>query len=394
MRRRGKIVPQRHFPSSPHRGMVAAIGVRHPRVAMHAWRGACRTAELFHWGERTMLRLTIPLAAALLAGAGLAGAARAQGSGSATLDAVKARGQLVCGIDGNTAGFSLPDSKGVMTGIDADGCRAVAAAIFGDPGKVKFSPLTTQNRFTALQSAEVDVLIRETTWTMGREVSLGAEFAGINFYDGTGFIVKKAMGVKSAKELDGATVCVQPGTSTELAVADYFRQASLKFTPILIDNVAEIQNAFISGRCDVFSNDSSALATFRATQANKDDYVLLPEIISKEPLGPMVRKGDDKWFDLLRWTYFAMLIAEEHGITSKNIDEHMTTTNPEERRFLGLEGDLGKAMGLDNKWAYNLIKAEGSAAEIWDRNLGVLGIPRGINALWNKGGLMYAPPMR
>jgi general L-amino acid transport system substrate-binding protein len=344
-----------------------------------------------------MLHQSGPRAAALLGGAfcaGLAGTAPADGSGSATLDAVKARGQVVCGIDGNTPGFSLPDSKGVMTGIDVDGCRAVAAAIFGDPDKVKYTLLTTQNRFTALQSAEVDVLIRETTWTMGREASLGGEFAGINFYDGTGFIVKKAMGVKSAKELDGATVCVQPGTSTELAVADYFRQASLKFTPILIDNVAEIQNAFISGRCDVFSNDSSALATFRATQANKDDYVLLPEIISKEPLGPMVRKGDDKWFDILRWTYFAQLIAEEHGITSKNIDEHMSTTNPEERRFLGLEGDLGKALGLDGKWAYNAIKLVGNASEIWDRDLGVLGIPRGINALWNKGGLMYAPPMR
>jgi general L-amino acid transport system substrate-binding protein len=344
-----------------------------------------------------MMRPTVQLAAGLLGGAmlaGFAGAARADGSGSATLDAVKARGQLVCGIDGDTAGFSLPNSQGVMTGIDADGCRSVAAAIFGDTSKVKYVPLTTQNRFTALQSAEVDVLIRETTWTMGREVSLGAEFAGINFYDGTGFVVKKAMGVKSAKELDGATVCVQPGTSTELAIADYFRQANMKFTPILIDNVPELQSAFIAGRCDVFSNDSSALATFRATQANKDDYALLPEIISKEPLGPMVRKGDDKWFDIIRWTYFAQLIAEEHGITSKNIDEHMSTTNPEERRFLGLEGDLGKALGLDNKWAYNAIKLEGNAAEIWDRNLGVLGIPRGINALWNKGGLMYAPPMR
>lgn len=343
------------------------------------------------------MRPTVQLVAAVLGGAflaGLGGAAHAQGSGSATLDAVKGRGQLICGVDGNTAGFSLPDSQGVMRGLDADGCRSVAAAIFGDPGKVKFTLLTTQNRFTALQSGEVDVLIRETTWTMGREVSLGAEFAGINFYDGTGFIVKKAMGVKSAKELDGATVCVQPGTSTELAVADYFRQANMKFTPILIDNVAEIENAFLAGRCDVFSNDSSALATFRATQTNKDDLVLLPEIISKEPLGPMVRKGDDKWFDIIRWTYFAQLIAEEHGMTSKNIDEHMNTTNPEERRFLGLEGDLGKAMGLDNKWAYNAIKQVGNFAEIWDRNMGALGIARGINALWNKGGLMYAPPMR
>jgi general L-amino acid transport system substrate-binding protein len=344
-----------------------------------------------------MMRQTTQLAAILLGGAvvaGMSGAALADTTGSATLDAVKARGQLVCGIDGNTPGFSLPDSQGVMKGLDADGCRAVAAAIFGDTSKVKYVPLTSTNRFTALQSAEVDVLIRETTWTMGREVSLGGLFAGINFYDGTGFIVKKASGVKSAKELDGATVCVQPGTSTELAVGDYFRQANLKFTPILIDNVAEIQSAFISGRCDALANDSSALGTFRATQTNKDDYVLLPEIISKEPLGPMVRKGDDKWFDLIRWTYFAMLIGEEHGYTSATIDKEMGTTDPEGRRFLGLEGDLGKAMGVDNKWAYNIIKLNGNAAEIWDRNLGVLGIPRGINGLWNKGGLMYAPPMR
>lgn len=332
------------------------------------------------------------LASGLLAGLGAS--AHAQGSGSATLDAVKARGLLACGIDGSTPGFSLPDSQGVMHGIDVDGCRAVAAAVFGDPGKVKYVPLTAQNRFTALQSAEVDVLIRETTWTMGREASLGALFAGINFYDGTGFIVKKSLNVKSAKELDGATVCVQPGTSTELAVADYFRQNNLKFTPILIENYAEIQNAFISGRCDVFSNDSSALATFRATQANKDDYMLLPEIVSKEPLGPMVRKGDDKWFDIVRWTYFAMLIAEEHGYTSASVDGQMTTTDPEGRRFLGLEGDLGKALGLDNKWAYNIVKLVGNASEVWDHNLGVLGVPRGINALWNKGGLMYAPPMR
>jgi len=200
--------------------------------------------------------------------------------------------------------------------------------------------------------------------------------------------------VKSVKELDGATICVQPGTSTELAIADFFRQANLKFTPILIENVAEDQAAFISGRCDAFSDDSSAVATFRATQANKDDYVLLPEIISKEPLGPMVRKGDDKWFDIIRWTYFAQLIAEEHGWTSANIDAQLNTTDPEGRRFLGLEGDLGKAMGLDNKWAYNIVKQVGNAAEIWERNLGVLGIPRGINALWSKGGLEYAPPMR
>lgn len=334
-------------------------------------------------------------AGALLGGLLLAGqAAHAQGSGSATLDAVRARGQLACGIAGNVPGFSLPDSQGVMKGLDSDSCRAIAAAVLGDANKVKYSPLTTQNRFTALQSGEVDVLIRSTTWTLGREANLGAEFAGVNYYDGTGFLVKKSMNVKSAKEMDGATICVQPGTSTELAIADYFRVNNLKFTPILIENLAEIQNAFISGRCDAYSTDSSALATFRATQTNKDDYVLLPEIISKEPLGYMVRKGDDKWFDIVRWTYFAGLTAEEDGVTQANVDSMMTSTNPDIRRLLGLEGDMGKALGLDNKWAYNVIKQVGNYGEVWDRNITVLGVPRGINALWNKGGIQYAPPMR
>ena len=322
------------------------------------------------------------------------GAALAQGSGSPTIDAIKARGQLNCGVDGATAGFSLPDSKGVMHGIDADMCRIVAAAVLGNAEKIKFVPLSTENRFTALQSGEVDMLSRETTWTLGREANLGLEFAGVDFYDGTGFLVKKASGVKSAKEMDGATICVQPGTSTELAVADFYRINKMKFTPILIESVAEIQQAFLSGRCDALSNDSSALATFRATQANKDDLVLLPEIISKEPLGPSVRKGDDKFFDLVRWTFFATLIAEEHGITSQNVDSMMTTQDPEARRLLGLEGDMGKALGVDNKFAYYVIKQVGNFAEIWDRNITPLGVARGINALWTKGGLMYAPPMR
>jgi general L-amino acid transport system substrate-binding protein len=350
--------------------------------------------------EFTMTRTASIVSAGIAAGALLGGlllagqAAHAQGSGSATLDAVRARGQLACGIAGNVPGFSLPDSQGVMKGLDSDSCRAIAAAVLGDANKVKYSPLTTQNRFTALQSGEVDVLIRSTTWTLGREANLGAEFAGVNYYDGTGFLVKKSMNVKSAKEMDGATICVQPGTSTELAIADYFRVNNLKFTPILIENLAEIQNAFISGRCDAYSTDSSALATFRATQTNKDDYVLLPEIISKEPLGYMVRKGDDKWFDIVRWTYFAGLTAEEDGVTQANVDSMMTSTNPDIRRLLGLEGDMGKALGLDNKWAYNVIKQVGNYGEVWDRNITVLGVPRGINALWNKGGIQYAPPMR
>ncbi len=319
----------------------------------------------------------------------------AQGSGSATLDAVKARGTLQCGTNGSVAGFSLPDSQGVMKGIDADGCRAMAAAVFGDASKVKFVPVTTQNRFTALQSGEIDLLVAETTWTLGREANLGLLFGVENFYDGTGFLVKSAAGVKSAKELDGATVCVQPGTSTELAIADYFRLNNMKFTPIEIQDLQQIQSAFLSGRCDAYSTDSSALAGFRYTQgSHATDFVLLPEIISKEPLGPMVRKGDDKWFDILRWVTYAQLTAEEDGVSSKNVDSFASTTNPDIRRLLGMEGDLGKAMGLDNKWAYNVIKQVGNFGEMWDADITPLGIPRGINNLWNKGGLQYAPPIR
>lgn len=331
----------------------------------------------------------------LLAGLAIAaGPASAQGSGSATIDAIRARGQLVCGVSGTVAGFSLPDSQGVMRGIDADTCRTVAAAILGDANKVRFTALSTTVRFTALQSGEVDMLARTTTWTLGREANLGLMFASINFYDGTGFIVKKSMGVTSVKAMDGATICIQPGTSTELAIADYFRENNLKFTPILIQDLNENHNALISGRCDSFSTDASGLASFRSLQPKPDDYLLLPEIISKEPLGAVTRKGDDKFFDLVRWTHFVTLIAEENGITSKNVDEALKSTNPEVRRMLGVEGDMGKALGVDNRFAYNIIKQVGNSAEIWDRTVAPLGIPRGINALWNKGGLQYAPPLR
>src|SRR3954451_1246286 len=321
--------------------------------------------------------------------------AAAQGAGSALLDAVKGRGQVLCGIAGNVPGFSLPDSKGVMKGLDADTCRAVTAAVLGDAGKVKFVATTTQNRFTALQSGEVDVLSRSTTWTLGREGNLGLEFAWVNYYDGTGFLVKASTGVKLAKEMDGATICVQPGTSTELAINDYFRLNNLKFTPILIQDLSELQGAFLSGRCDAYSTDASALATFRFSQGPKaQDLVLLPEIISKEPLGVMVRKGDDKWFDLVRWTFIAMIAAEEKGITSQNIDSFMDCKDPDIRRLLGLEGDTGKALGVDAKWAYNVIKAVGNLGEMWDRNITPMGVPRGINNIWSKGGLQYAPPIR
>jgi general L-amino acid transport system substrate-binding protein len=337
----------------------------------------------------------VALAAVSLVLAGSSQPAAAQGTGSATLDAVKARGTMQCGIAGSVPGFSLPDSQGVMKGLDADSCRAVTAAVLGDASKVKFVATTTQNRFTALQSGEVDMLSRSTTWTLGREGNLGLMFAWVNYYDGTGFLVKTAAGVKSAKDLDGATVCVQPGTSTELAINDYFRVNKMKFTPILIADLSEIQNAFLSGRCDAYSTDASALATFRFSQGPKQgDLVLLPDIISKEPLGVMVRKGDDKWFDVARWTFIAMISAEEKGITQANVDTFMTSTDPETRRLLGLEGDMGKALGLDNKWAYNVIKAVGNFGEVWDRNITPMGVPRGINNLWTKGGLQYAPPIR
>lgn len=336
----------------------------------------------------------LALAGLCLSVVGLHGAA-AQGSGSQTLDAIKSRGQVLCGIAGDVPGFSLPDSQGVMRGLDADTCRAVTAATTGDVNKVKFVATTTQNRFTALQSGEVDMLSRSTTWTLGREANLGLEFAWVNYYDGTGFLVKTSSGVKSAKDMDGATICVQPGTSTELAIADYYRLNKMKFTPILIQNLAEIQSAFLSGRCDAYSTDASALATFRFSQGPKaNDLVLLPEIISKEPLGVMVRKGDAKWFDVIRWTFIAMITAEEKGITQANVDSFASSTDPDIRRLLGQEGDMGKALGLDNKWAYNVIKAVGNFGEMWDRNITPMGVPRGINNIWTKGGLQYAPPIR
>lgn len=335
------------------------------------------------------------LIAGMMLGSGFVQPASAQGSGSATLDAARARGQLLCGTSGQVPGFSLPDSQGVMRGLDADTCRAITAAALGDAAKVKFVPTTTQNRFTALQSGEVDMLSRSTTWTLGREGNLGLMFAWVNYYDGTGFLVKKSSGVTAAKQMDGATICVQPGTSTELAINDFYRQNKMKFTPILIQDLSELQSAFLSGRCDAYSTDASALATFRFSQGPKAaDLLLLPDIISKEPLGVMVRKGDDKWFDVVRWTFIAMVTAEEKGVTSGNVDSFLTSTDPDIRRLLGIEGDLGKALGLDPKWAYNVIKQVGNFGEMWDRSITPMGVPRGINNLWTKGGLQYAPPMR
>ena len=325
----------------------------------------------------------------------LPAAAGAQGSGSPTLDAVRARGILACGISGTNPGFAYPDAKGEMRGSEADFCRAVAAATLGDANKVRWVTLTSTNRFTALQSGEVDVLHRTATWTLGREASLGLLFAGVTFFDGTGFMVKKQSGVKAATELDGATICILPGTSTELAVSDFFRVHAMKFTPVLIDNVNGLRAAFMAGRCDAYSTDTSALASSRHNEGvNGADLVLLPEVISKEPLGPLVRKGDDKWFDIVRWTHFASVAAEEMGVTSANVDARAGEANPDVRRLLGTEGELGKALGLDNRWALNVVKQVGNYGEVWDRTIAPLGIPRSLNQLWTRGGLQYAPPLR
>jgi len=321
-----------------------------------------------------------------------AGSALAQQS---TLAAVKAKGYLQCGVNTGLAGFSQPDSKGVWHGLDVDMCRAVAAAVFGDASKVHYTPLTAQQRFTALQSGEIDMLSRNTTWTLTRDTSLGLNFAGVDYYDGQGFMVPKKLGVKSAKELNGATICVQPGTTTELNLADYFRSHNMTFKPVVIEKLEEVTGAFFSGRCDVYTTDMSGLVSTRGSRApNPADYVILPEVISKEPLGPVVRHGDDQWFDIVKWSLFAMINAEEMGLTSKNIDQYLDSKNPAIQRFVGASGGMGKMLGLDDRWAYDIIKQVGNYGESFDANLKPLGFERGINALWTHGGIMYAPPIR
>jgi general L-amino acid transport system substrate-binding protein len=335
--------------------------------------------------------------AAGVAAVTLAGVATAAYAGK-ELDAIKARGQLICGVSTGVAGFASADSQGKWTGIDVDLCRAVAAAIFGDADKVKFVPTTAQQRFTALQSGEVDLLARTTTYTLTRDTALGFDFTGVNYYDGQGFMVNKKLGVKSAKELNGATVCVQPGTTTELNLADYFRANKMTFKPVVIEKIEEVRAAFFAGRCDVFTTDASGLYATRAANApTPDDYIILPEIISKEPLGPVVRHGDNQFADIVRWSLFAMIEAEEYGITSKNIDEMMKSDNPTIKRILGVTPGMGKALGVDEKWVYNIIKQVGNYGESFERNVGMgspLKIARGQNELWTKGGLQYAPPIR
>ena len=313
----------------------------------------------------------------------------------ATAAAAKKKGFIQCGVNTGLSGFSQPDHQGEWRGIDVDLCRAVAAALFGDARKTRYTPLTAQQRFTALQSGEIDILSRNTSWTIARDAGLGIHFAGVNYYDGQGFMVPKKRRVNGAAELNGAAICVQPGTTTELNLADYFRARKMKFKPVVIEKMEEVLNAYFAERCDVYTTDVSGLIAARASRAaNAADHIILPEVISKEPLGPAVRHGDDQWLDLVKWSLFAMIGAEELGLTSKNIDQQLTSANPIVQRFTGSSGEFGKMLGVDKRWAYQVVKQVGNYGESFERNLIPLGVPRGINRLWNQGGLLYAPPLR
>lgn len=314
-----------------------------------------------------------------------------------TLEEVKERGYIKAGVNGGVYGFSMPDEEGKWKGLDVDTARAVAAAVFGDADKVKFTALTAVQRLPALQSGEIDVLCRNTTQTLTRDTKNGLNFVSVNFYDGQGFLIRKDLGVDSAKQLDGATVCVLPGTTTEMNAADFFRANDMQWNPVVIENTSELNKAFFAGRCDALTSDSSQLAAQRAVAPNPADYKILPEIISKEPLAPVVRHGDDQWFDIVNWTVMALIQAEEFGITSDNVDDFLDSTNPGIQRFLGVTPGMGKSLGLDDKWAYNIIKQVGNYGQVYDRNVGpetALGISRTLNALWTDGGLMYASPIR
>ena len=340
--------------------------------------------------QKSFLATAIGLAMVFQSGHALAGKG---------LDAVKARGALICGVAaGGLAGFMMADSQGKWKGLDVDVCRAVAATIFGDSEKVKYVPLSAQQRFTALQSGEVDMLSNNTTWTLTRDSALGLDFTGVTYYDGQGFMVPKTLGVKSAKELAGATICVPSGSTTELNIADYFRANKMSFKPVIIEDVDQIRAAFFSGRCDVYTGDRARLfATRIANAPNPDNYVILPEIISKEPLGPVVRHGDNQFGDIVRWAQFAMIEAEEYGITSQNVDDMLKSDNPSIKRILGVTPGNGNALGVDEKWIYNIVKQVGNYGECFERNLGTgspLNIDRGLNKLWSQGGLQYAPPIR
>ncbi|MEI2736361.1 MAG: amino acid ABC transporter substrate-binding protein [Rhodoblastus sp.] len=314
-----------------------------------------------------------------------------------TLDAVKKRGELVCGSNPGIAGFGLPDDKGQWKGFDIEFCRAVAATIFNDASKVRFTPLSAKDRFTALQSGEIDVLSRNTTWTQSREVGQGFLFGAVTYYDGQGFMVRKKLNVNSAMELSGASVCVQQGTTTELNLADFFRTHNMKYELVVFATADEALKAYDTGRCDSFTTDMSQLYGERTKLGNPEDHVIMPEVISKEPLGPTVRQGDDQWFNLVKWTHYAMVTAEELGVTQANVDEKLKAANPEIKRLLGTEGNFGAGLGLTQDWAYRIVKLVGNYGEVFERNVGAnskLKIQRGLNALWNAKGLQYAPPIR
>ncbi|SFI03283.1 amino acid ABC transporter substrate-binding protein, PAAT family (TC 3.A.1.3.-) [Bosea sp. OK403] len=345
-------------------------------------------------GERAMKKFL----AAAIAGLGLAVTATAvSAQAPATLAQVKSRNILNCGSNTGLAGFGVPDAQGNWVGLDVDYCRAVAAAIFNDPAKVKFIPLSAKDRFTALQSGEVDLLVRNSTWTMSRDASLGLLFTGVNYYDGQGFMVRKKLGVTSALQLSGASVCTQQGTTTELNLADFFRANNLKYEVVAFASSDETVKAYDAGRCDAFTTDASGLYAERLKLTAPDDHMVLPEIISKEPLGPSVRNTDAQWFNLVKWVHYAMLNAEELGVTKANVDEMLKSPNPEIKRLLGVEGKFGEGIGLTADWAYRIVKLVGNYGESFEKNVGqgsLLKIARGQNGLWTKGGLQYAPPVR
>lgn len=346
-------------------------------------------------GRTQMKFKTTPLYAALTASALLLSTQAVAANG--TLEKVKKNGYLQCGVSTGLPGFSNPNSKGEWEGIDVEFCQAVAAAVLGDKSKVKYVPLTAKERFTALQSGEIDVLSRNTTWTLHRDTSLGLNFVGVNYYDGQGFMVKKDLGLTSAKELDGASVCVQSGTTTELNLADYFRNNGMEYKPVVFDTAAQTSKGFDAGRCDVLTTDQSGLYALRLNLKDPKTAQVLPEIISKEPLGPVVRQGDDQWFNINKWVLNAMINAEEYGISSKNADQMLKSKDPNIKRILGVDGPKGKGLGIRDDWGYQVVKQVGNYGESFERTVGEgspLQISRGVNALWNAGGFMYAAPIR
>ena len=339
-------------------------------------------------GRRAATMLALGALVALPAGSG------AWGQDSPTLAAIRARGSVVCGMQSNNPPFSVPDSRGVWRGMDVDSCRALAAAVLGDPAKAVIRPVTGITRFPAVQSGDIDVLFGSTTWTTTRETSLGLVFAAANYFSGQGFLVRRSLGVSRLTELDGATICVPPGSTTEVILAEWFRAHRLTFQPILIDDPNEIIQAFLAGRCDVYTRDMTGLSGFRTSQTTPDDFLLLPENITMEPLGAWIRKGDARWLDVVRWTHFALIWAEQQGVTAATADNPGSGATSDVRRLLGLDGDIGPSMGLDRRWAAMAIKAVGNYGEMWERNVAPYGLSRGLNRLWSEGGLMYSPPLR